>query len=65
MTAEMVYLQGTENYVVYNWYSGSVVKLAPNVTHTYSLSLSFSLSLSLSLSLSRARALSRTDCIYV
>jgi hypothetical protein len=32
MTAEMVYLQGTEEYVVYNWYSGALAKLAPTVT---------------------------------
>lgn len=32
MTAEMVYLKGTEDYVVYNWYSGELSKLAPTVT---------------------------------
>ena len=34
MTADMVYLNGTEDYVVYNWYSGSLQKLAPTVTLT-------------------------------
>jgi hypothetical protein len=34
MTADMVYLNGTEDYVVYNWYSGSLHKLAPTVALT-------------------------------
>jgi hypothetical protein len=32
MTADMVYLKGSEEYIVYNWYTAEVTKLAPTVT---------------------------------